>query len=57
VAGGASQVDETALGEEDDVAARGHGEAVDLGLDVDSGRGVGLQPCNIDFDIKVTDAG
>lgn len=57
VSGGAAQVDETALGEEDDVATRGHGEAVDLRLDVRDGRGVSLEPCDIDFDIKVTDAG
>jgi hypothetical protein len=37
VAGGTSQVDETALGEEDDVAAAGHEVAVDLGLDVGDG--------------------
>lgn len=55
VASGASQVDETALGKEDDVAAVLHEEAVDLGLDVLDGLGVGLQPGNVDFDIEVTD--
>jgi hypothetical protein len=55
--GNAPQVDETALSKEDDVAARGHSEAVDLGLDVRDRLGVGLQPCNVDFDIEVADAG
>lgn len=52
----ASEVDKTALGEEDDVTAVGHGEAVDLGLDVDNFLGIGLQPRDVDFDIKVADA-
>jgi hypothetical protein len=55
VASGTSQVNETALGEEDDVAAAGHEEAVDLGLDVGDGFGVLLEPRNVDFDIEVTD--
>jgi hypothetical protein len=55
VASGASQVDETALGEEDDVAAAGHEEAVDLGLDVLDRLGVLLQPRNVDLNVKVTD--
>jgi hypothetical protein len=55
VAGGASQVDETALSEEDDVAAVVHQVAVDLGLDAGDGLGVLLEPCNVDFDIEVTD--
>jgi hypothetical protein len=55
VTGGTSQVDETALGEEDDVAAAGHKVAVDLGLDVGDGLGVLLEPGNVDFDIEVTD--
>ena len=55
VASGASQVDETALSKEDDVTAVLHEVAVDLGLDVLDGLGVGLQPGNIDFDIEVTD--
>ena len=50
------QVDETTLGEEDDVAARGHGVAVNLGLDVDGLLGVRLQPGDIDLNIEVTDA-
>jgi len=55
VASGASQVDETALSEEDDVAAVVHQVAVDLGLDAGDGLGVLLEPCNVDFDIEVTD--
>jgi hypothetical protein len=55
VTGGTSQVDETSLGKEDDVAAAGHEVAVDLGLDVGDGLGVLLEPRNVDFDIEVTD--
>ena len=54
VASGTSQVDEAALGEEDDVAAALHGVAVDLGLDVLDRLGIGLEPCNIDFNVEVT---
>lgn len=56
MASGASQVDETTLGEEDDVPAVGHGESIDLGLDVDGLLGVSLEPCDIDLNIKVTNA-
>lgn len=55
VAGSAAKVDETALGEKNDVAAGRHGEAVDLGLDVGHGLGVLLQPGNIDLNVKVAD--
>ena len=55
VASGASQVDETALSEEDDVAAVLHEVAVDLGLDAGDRLGVLLEPRNVDFDIEVTD--
>lgn len=54
VASGTSQVDETALGEEDDVAAVLHEESVDLGLDVGNAGSVGLQPGNVNLDIEVT---
>jgi hypothetical protein len=54
VAGSAAKVDQTTLGKEDDVAARGHQEAVHLGLDVLDGLGVGLEPSNVDLDIEVT---
>jgi hypothetical protein len=55
VTSGASQVDKTTFGEEDDVAAALHQEAVDLGLDVGDRFGVLLEPRNVDFDIEVTD--
>ena len=55
VAGGTAQVDETAVGKQDDVAAVLHEEAVDLGLDVGDGLGVGTEPGNVDFDVEVTD--
>ena len=54
VAGGAAKVDKTALGEEDDVTAGLHGEAVDLGLDGDLLGGVGLEPGNVDLNVEVT---
>ena len=56
VAGGTAQVDETTLGQENDVAAALHGVAVDLGLDVDGLLGVGLQPGNVNLNVEVTDA-
>lgn len=52
----AAKVDETALGEEDDVAAGGEGVAVDLGLDVDDLLGDLLQAGDVDFNVKVADA-
>lgn len=54
VTSGTAKVDQTTLGKEEDVTAVGHGEAVDLGLDVLDRLGVGLQPGNVDFDIEVT---
>jgi hypothetical protein len=54
VSSGAAQVDETALGEEDDVAAVLHEESVDLGLDVLNAGSVGLQPGNVNLNIEVT---
>jgi hypothetical protein len=53
VASGAAQVDQATLGEEDDVAARGHEEAVDLGLDVLDILGVGLEPGNVNLNVEV----
>ncbi len=53
VAHGAAEVDQATLGEEDDVAAVGHEVAVDLGLDVDDGRGRRLDVGNVDLEIKV----
>lgn len=54
VTGSTTQVDETTLGEKDDVSAAGHLEAVDLGLDVLHGLGTLLEPSNVDFNVKVT---
>ena len=56
VAGGASKVDKAALGEEDNVTAVGHGEAVNLGLDVHALLRVLLEPINIDLNIEVANA-
>jgi hypothetical protein len=55
VASGTTQVNKTTLSQEDDVAAAGHQEAVDLRLDVLNALGVLLQPSYIDFAVKVTD--
>ena len=55
VAGGAAQVDEAALSEQDDVAPVLHEEAVDLGLDVLDGLGVLLEPRDVNLDIEVAD--
>lgn len=54
--GTAAEVDESALGKENDVSAGGHGESVDLRLDVHSLDGVLLEPSDVDLDIKVADA-
>lgn len=53
VASSTAKVDQTALSQEDDVAAVGHGESVDLGLDVLDRLGVGLEPSNIDLNVEV----
>lgn len=55
MASGTSQVNETALSEEDNVAAVLHEEAVDLGLDVLNAGRVLLQPGDVNLDIEVTD--
>jgi hypothetical protein len=57
VTSGAAQVDETTLSEKDDVTAAGHGEAINLGLDIDSLLGIGLQPGNVDLNVEVTNIG
>lgn len=54
VTSGTAQVDETALSKEDDVAAVLHQEAVDLRLNVLNARGVGLEPGNVNLNVKVT---
>jgi len=56
VTSGASEVDKTTLSKENDVAAIGHGEAVDLGLNVGDRLSVGLQPGDVDFNVEMTNA-
>lgn len=53
VSGGTSQVDQSTLGQQDHMTARLHQVTVDLWLDVDNVLSVGLQPGNVDFDVKV----
>lgn len=50
------QVDKTTFGEQDDMATRRRREAVDLRFDVHSILCICLEPCNVDFNIKVADA-
>ncbi len=52
---GATQVDESALGQEDDVVAILQGESVDLWLDVCLFDCVVLQPLDVNLAIEVTD--
>jgi hypothetical protein len=54
VASSTAKVDKTTLSKEDDVAAAGHEEAVNLGLDVLDRGGVLLEPSNVNLDIEVT---
>lgn len=54
MASGASQVNETSLSQEDDVAAVLHEVTVDLGLDVLDTGGILLQPSNVNLNIEVT---
>ena len=54
VTSGTAKVDKTTLSQEDDVAARRHEEAVDLGLDVLDRLGVLLQPSDVNLNVEVT---
>lgn len=54
VASGTTQVDETTFSQKNDVLTALHGETINLRLDVNNGGSVGLQPGNIDFNVKVT---
>lgn len=54
VTGGTTQVDQTTLCKENDVAAVWHEETVDLRLDADDFLGRLLQPRNVDLDVEVT---
>lgn len=53
VAGRATEVDQAAFGEQDDVAPAVHEVAIDLGLDVLDALGIGLEPSNVDLNVKV----
>lgn len=55
VTSGAAKVDETTLGQEDEVTAVWHQETVNLGLDADTLLGVLLEPGNVDLNVEVTD--
>ena len=54
MAGSTTKVDKAALGKEDNMAAAGHEEAVDLGLDVLDRFGIGFQPGYVDLNVKVS---
>lgn len=53
VSSGTAQVDETTLGQQDDVAAVGHQVAVYLRLDVLDALGVLLEPGDVDLNVEV----
>ena len=57
VSGGASEVDETTFGEEDNMLAGWHGEPVHLGFYVDAGLSILLQPSHVDLNVEVTNVG
>jgi hypothetical protein len=50
------KVNKATLGKENDVAARGHSVAINLGLDVDDLLRVLLKPRDVDLNIEVTNA-
>lgn len=54
VASGTAEVDETALGEENDMTAALHEEAVNLRLDVLNAGSVGLEPGDVNLNVEVT---
>ena len=56
MASGASQVDETAFSKEKDMSTVGHGEPVNLWLDIHDRLRVLLQPRYVDLDIEVANA-
>ena len=53
----ASEVDETTVGEENEVLAGRHGVPIDLRLDVHDRRGILLQPSDVNLNVEVTDVG
>ena len=52
---GTAEVNQTAIGEEDDVSAAGHGISVNLRLDINVLLSSLLEPCDINFYIEMTD--
>jgi len=54
MASSTAKVDKTTLSKKDNVVTVLHGETVNLGLDVLNGSSVGLDPGDIDFNVKVT---
>lgn len=50
------QVNETTLREENYMATAGHCVAIDLRFNVNNRRSIGLEPCNINLNIKVSNA-
>jgi hypothetical protein len=54
VTGGTSEIDETAICQKNNMSTRGQKVAVDLGLDVGDGLGVGLEPGNINLNIEMS---
>eukprot|EP00043_Microstomoeca_roanoka_P006097 m.60201 g.60201 ORF g.60201 m.60201 type:complete len:366 (+) comp13270_c0_seq1:453-1550(+) len=54
VTSGATKVDKTTLGQEDNVTAIAHLIAIDLWLNVHDSLGVSLEPCNVNLAVKVT---
>jgi len=54
MAHGAAKIDESPLGEEDDVAAVLQSVAVDLGLDLINLGGVGIEPSGVDLAVEMS---
>lgn len=55
VSSGTSQVDKSALSEQNDVVTIWHQESIDLRLNVGDRLCVGLKPRNVNFDVEVSD--
>lgn len=51
----AAKVDQSAFGQKNDVTPILHEVAVDLRLNVLNALGVRLQPCHVNFDVKMSD--
>lgn len=50
------QIHKATFSQQNKVTTGGHSETVNLRLDIDNGLGIGLEPRNVDLDIKVADA-